>query len=365
CFDEIRVLHARAYGEREEDVLDGSVNERERSSVSVQCEEPLEEDGETAMWLQVGVRDIIHISNNNPIKAEEFANLSLEIAKKANYAMGKGMALQRLGQIYLSMDRIMDAHQALENSLSICKHQKDLTNQQLVVADLGKVYIQLDQLSAAETLLGPYSQMDSDTIHSASVLTILGWLYTYGDHFDKAKHYLNAALQLYQKFRDQGGQAMILAHLGIMHLQSGRFDKAEQVVQSIPNLGAWRNIEMRRLWVLGDLYIIKEQFDDAQTALDTAMDNAKKSPCTYQQGNIVRSLGTLHIKRGHVDRAIHAFKRALTFHRAAQWVSEQATDLKRLGEAYEMLGRTEEAAAAFKEAKELMESIRKACQLSA
>ncbi|KAF9470177.1 TPR-like protein, partial [Pholiota conissans] len=307
----------------------------------------------------------IHISYGNPIKAEEFANQALEISKKANYATGEGLALRRLGQIYLCTDKIMDACQALENALSKFKQQKEFTNQQLVVDDLGKVYIQLDQLSAAETLLEPYGQMDSNTIHLADVLTTLGWLYTCGDHFDKAKHYLNAALQLYQKFKDQGGQATVLAHLGIMYLKSGRFDEAEQVVQSIPNLGIWWIVEMLRLWVLGDLYIIKEQFDDAQTALNSAMDNAKKSPCTYQQGNIVRSLGTLHIKRGHVDRAIRAFKRALTFHRAAQWVFEQATDLKRLGEVYKMLERTEEAAASFKEAEELMESVRETRQLSA
>ncbi|KAF9471966.1 hypothetical protein BDN70DRAFT_973200 [Pholiota conissans] len=306
----------------------------------------------------------IHISFHNLIKAEEFANQALEIAKKANYAIGEGIALTVLGKIYLHMDRIMDAWQALEKALSIFKQQKYHTNQQLVLADLGKVYIQLDQLSAAETLLEPYSQMDSNTIYSAYVLTTLGWLYTCGDHLDKAKHHLNAALRLYQRFKDQGGQGIVLAHLGIMYLKSGQFDEAEEVIQSIPNLGAWWNIEMRRLWVLGDLYIIKEQFDDAQTALNSAMDNAKKSPCTYQQGNIVRSLGTLHIKCGHVDRAIRAFKRALTFHHAAQWVSEQATDLKRLGEVYEMLERTEEAAAAFKEAEELMESVCKTRQLS-
>ncbi|KAF9470584.1 TPR-like protein [Pholiota conissans] len=308
----------------------------------------------------------IHIFQGNPIKAEEFANQLLEIAKKANYATGEGHALQKLGQIYLSMDRIMDAHQALEKALFIFKQQKHLTNQLSVVDELGKVYIQLDQLSAAKTLLEPYSQMDSDTINSGSVFTTLGWLHTCGDRLDKAEHHLNAALQHYQKFKDQWGQANVLAHLGIVYLESGRFDKAEQVVKSIPDLSMdkWHDVEMCRLWALGDLYIIKGQFGNAQAALDSAMAWAKGANCSYQQGNIIRSLGILHIKRGHVDRAIRAFKRALTFHRAAQWISEQATDLMRLGEAYEMLGRSEEAAAAFKEADELMESVREARQLS-
>ncbi|KAF9470055.1 TPR-like protein, partial [Pholiota conissans] len=307
-----------------------------------------------------------HISHGNPIKAKEFANQALEFSKKANYATGEGNALRKLGQIYLGIDRIIDACQALEKAISIFKHQKNLTGQLAVVGylGLGGVYIQLDQLSAAETLLEPYSQMDLDTIHSAYVLTILGWLYICGDHLDKAEHHLNAALHLIQKFKHQFGQANVLAHLGIMYLKSGRFDKAEQAIKSVLNLGTWSNVEMRRLWVLGDLYIIKEQFDDAPTALNSAMNYAKKSSCTYQQGNIARSLGTLHIKCGATDLAIENFHNALELHRKAQWISEQATDLKRLGEVYEMLGRTEEAAAAFKEAEELMESVRKARQLS-
>ncbi|KAF9470189.1 TPR-like protein [Pholiota conissans] len=169
-----------------------------------------------------GVLAQIHISYGNLIKAKEFANQALEIAKKANYAFGEGTSLQRLGKIYLRMDRITDAHQALEKALLIFKSQKQLINQLLVVDMLGEVYIRSDQLSAAETLLEPYGQMDSDTTHSAYVLTTLGWLYTCGGHFDKAEHHLNAALQLHQKFNDQWGQAIVLAHLGIMYLVERR-----------------------------------------------------------------------------------------------------------------------------------------------
>ncbi|KAF9470553.1 TPR-like protein, partial [Pholiota conissans] len=158
---------------------------------------------------------VIHISHGNLIDAEEFANQALEIAKKANYATGEGTSLQQLSHIYLHMDRPMHAQQALEKALSIFKHQKQFTNQLIVVSDLGEVYIQLDQLSAAETLLEPYGQMDLDIIHSGPVLTTLGWLYTYGDCLDKAEHYLNAALQLHQKFKDRSRQANVLAHLGI------------------------------------------------------------------------------------------------------------------------------------------------------
>ncbi|KAF9477242.1 TPR-like protein [Pholiota conissans] len=306
----------------------------------------------------------IHVSFRNLIKAEEFANQALEFAQKANYATGEGNALEKLGRIHRHMDRIIDARQALEKALSIFKHQKDLINQLSVLADLGEVYIQLDQLSAAETLFKPYGQIILNTIQLGSVLTTLGWLYTCGDFLGKARHHLIAALRLYQKFKYQLGQANVLTHLGIMYLKLHQYDDAEKVVQFIPNLGGWLETEMRRLWVLGDLYVIKEQFDDAQSTLNSAMDYAEKSLCTYQQGNIARSLGTLYIKRGDTDLAIEKFQHALELHRKAQWVSEQATDLERLGEVYKMLKRTEEAAAAFKEAEELMKSVLEDRQLS-
>ncbi|KAF8179424.1 hypothetical protein BJ912DRAFT_1062796 [Pholiota molesta] len=104
---------------------------------------------------------------------------------------------------------------------------------------------------------------------------------------------------------------------------------------------------MHQLWVLGDLYIVKGDFEDAEASLDAAITQCQNSGFThsYERGNILRSMGTLHVKQSRADLAIDKFKEAREFHRKAQWVSEQATDLKRLGEAYEMLERAEEAGA--------------------
>jgi tetratricopeptide (TPR) repeat protein len=108
---------------------------------------------------------------------------------------------------------------------------------------------------------------------------------------------------------------------------------------------------------------LPREIADAQAQLDEAMACAKNSECSYQQGNILRSMGMLQVKRGRVDLAIDNFQEALAFHRKAQGVSEQATDLKRLGELYTMAGRIEDAAAAFEKAAYLMESVREARKL--
>jgi tetratricopeptide (TPR) repeat protein len=298
------------------------------------------------------------------IISKKFAAEALAAAKETNDKHGEGQALQYLGRIYLRTNRLTDARQVLEQAVSIFKQLNDVANHLGVIADLAKVYIQSDQLSAAQALLTASAKVDLDIIQIPYILTNLGWVYICADRLDKAEPLLDKALLLFQKLGAKGGQADALAYLGIVYFRSNRLDEAERTLNLISNLGRWWNIEMHRLWVLGDLSIVKGHLEDAEGFLDEAMVQAKGDKSLYQTCNILRSIGTLHIKRGHVDLAIAKFQEALEFHRKTQWVSKQATDLKRLGEAYEMLGRSEDAAAAFKTADELMESVREARTLA-
>ncbi|KAF8158837.1 hypothetical protein BJ912DRAFT_1151368 [Pholiota molesta] len=304
-----------------------------------------------------------HFGSGNLVEAEKYATKALNTAKQANSATGEGNALQTLGQIHLALDRVPEARQALQQALIIFKQQNAPINQLNGIDDLAEVYIRSDQLSAAEALLTAASKVDLDVEQIPSILTKLGQLYICGNRLDKAETHLDDALQHCRRFDRKDQQAMVLAHLGTIYFKSDRLDEAEQVLKSIPDLGTWTDVKIHRLWALGDLYIIKGDLEDAQASLNAAMAGCKdwgEHPLSYQQGNILRSMGTLHVKRGRVDRAIRAFKRAREFHRKAQWVSEQATDLKRLGEAYKMLERAEEAGAAFREAEDLMESVHEA-----
>ncbi|KAF8169377.1 hypothetical protein BJ912DRAFT_1087611 [Pholiota molesta] len=303
----------------------------------------------------------LHFSHGNLVKAEKYATEALNTAKQINYAIGEGIALGMLGGIYLPMDRIPEARQ-VQQALMIFKQQNAPINQLTAINDLAEVYIQSDQLSAAEALLTASSKVELDVVQIACILTQLGWLYICGDHLDKAKPVLDDALQRFRRFDRKGKQAEVLGYLATVYFKSNRLDEAERALNSIPDLGTCTEVEIHRLWVLGDLYIVKGEFEDAEASLDAAMAQCQNSGFTrsYQRGNILRSIGTLHVKRSHADLAIDKFKEAREFHRKAQWVSEQATDLKRLGEAYEMLERAEEAEAAFREAEDLMESVREA-----
>ncbi|KAF8164206.1 hypothetical protein BJ912DRAFT_935110 [Pholiota molesta] len=241
----------------------------------------------------------------------------------------------------------------------VSKQQNAPISQLNAINHLAEVYIRSDQLSVAEALLTASSKVELDVVQIPDILTRLGWIYICGNRLDKAEPVLDNALQCFRRFDDKGGQAEILGYLATVYFKTNRLDEAEQVLKSIPDLGLWTKYEIHRLWVLGDLYIIKEELEDAQASLNAAMAECNdfvEHQFSYQQGNILRSMGTLQVKQSRADLAIDKFKEAREFHRKAQWVSEQATDLKRLGEAYGMLEMAEEAEAAFREAEELMES---------
>ncbi|KAF8169356.1 hypothetical protein BJ912DRAFT_1149377 [Pholiota molesta] len=305
----------------------------------------------------------LHFDCGNLVEAEKYATKALNTAKQANDAVGEGNALWSLGRTYLTLDRVPEARQALKQARIIHQQQNAAINQLNAINDLAEVYIRSDMLSAAEALLTASSKVELDVVNVGTTLTMLGWIYICGNRLDKAEPILDDTLQRFRRFDRKDRQAEVLGHLGTVYFKTNRLDEAERALNSIPDLGSWNSIEIHRLWVLGDLYIVKGELEDAQASLNAAMGKSKdgrEHPFSYQQGNILRSMGTLHAKRGHVDLAIDKFKEAREFHRKAQWVSEQATDLKRLGEAYEMLERAEDAEEAFREAEELMESVREA-----
>lgn len=307
-----------------------------------------------------------HINRGNLVEAEKLATASLAAATQANYTPGEGNAHRCLGYIYLQTDRVPEAKEALELALRIAEQGGTVSNRLITVHDLGRAYIRLDELSMGEALLTASANLDLDMVQTPIIMTNLAWLYICADRLDKAEPLLHDALQRFRKFGNKSRQTGVLAHLGNIYLKSNRLEEAERTLtKSILDLGIWRDVEMRRGWVLGDLYTVKGQFEDAEASLSSAMRYAKSHQCAWQQGNILRSMGTLNVKRGRIDLAIDKFKEARELHRKAQWVYEQATDLKQLGEAYEKLERSEEAVAAFKEAEELMESVREARTLKA
>lgn len=281
-----------------------------------------------------------------------------------------GIAHNYLGRVYKNMERITDARHNFEEALRIFQAENMGPNQLIVIRDLGDVYIQLDQLSRAEALLTPRvnEQLGANNIiEIPHVTNTLGWLHICAGQFDKAEVVLDDALRRFGRFGDKVWQAWIHTYLRTVYFKSNRLDEAEKALKSIPDYGVWAFTEIDRLQVLGDLYIIKGQLEDAEASLDEAMTccGYLQRSFSYQRGNILRSKGTLHVKRGHIALAIEKYQEAHAFHRKAQCVSEQATDLKQLSEACKMLGRTEEAVAAFMEAEVLMETVREARILEA
>ncbi|KAF9477256.1 TPR-like protein [Pholiota conissans] len=305
----------------------------------------------------------LHIALGNIVRAEEFARQSLTTAKQANYVLGEGNALRLLGHIYRLTDKVSDARRTLEQALELQKRQKNPIGELNAINDLAQVLIQLDELGVAEKLINDTVDIELNIIQVPDVLTTLGWIYLCGGRLEKAEKVLNTALEFFKKFDDKAWQAEVHAHLGHVYFRFNRLDDAERVLKSIPDADASEDIQMYRMWVLGDLYASKGQLEDAEDTLKLAMDAAKWCQSSYQQGNILRSLGLLELHRGRAELAAEKFEEALTFHRKAQWVSEQATDLRKLGKTYGSLEKCTEEEAMLKEAEDLIRSVSKAREL--
>ncbi|KAF8158843.1 hypothetical protein BJ912DRAFT_1104995, partial [Pholiota molesta] len=254
----------------------------------------------------------LHFSHGNLVKPRNMP-LKVKDSKTSKLCAWEGNALRTLGNIYLALDRVPEARQALEQSLIYQAAEYPLTSSIPSIPCGG--YIRSDQLSAAEALLTHPPRWILDVEQIAFILTSLDG-------------------------------CRVLGHLATVYFKTNRLDEAEQVLKSIPDLGIWIDSKYTDSGPRRPLHHQRRARKCGSFIgySNGCMQGGGERSTSYQQGNILRSMGTLHVKR---SRAIchRQFKEAREFHRKAQWVSEQATDLKRLGEAYEMLEMAEEAGA--------------------
>ncbi|KAF9474427.1 TPR-like protein [Pholiota conissans] len=291
-------------------------------------------------------------------EAEQYANDALRVASLAQYAAGKGNALYYLSRLAITSDRVQEASRLCGQAYEIYKQINDSIGELNTANNLGSIYIQQDRLSSAVTILTTAIGVAPEIIQKAMLVFTLGRAYLCGNHLEKAEAIFEDARRMFEKFKNIIWQADILSQAASINLERNRIDEAERKLESILNLGVWKDVEMKRLCMLGNIYIRKGRLDDAESSLKAALAFAQEEKCSYQQGNIFRSVGSLRVEQGCIDEAVQAYREAFKLHCKAQWISEQATDMKQLAKAYELKGNVDEAQTAYKDAEKLMAKVK-------
>jgi len=196
---------------------------------------------------------------------------AIKIRQEINDSSAIAASFLNIGNVYL---RLNDLDKAKEYYLKSLAYFKVLDNQfgiastthnlALILEDLGEYESAFKQYSIA---LENYKKLDrkkqiAKTLNNmANNLLIL-------EKPDLAKLYLDSALTMYNEIKDSTGIASAEENLGIYYIQTGQYDKAEEILKDSYSLSRIRNLgkkEIETTKLLSELYALKNDYKYAYT----------------------------------------------------------------------------------------------------
>ncbi|KAJ6517042.1 hypothetical protein DFH09DRAFT_1430930 [Mycena vulgaris] len=162
-------------------------------------------------------------------------------------------------------------------------------------------------------------------------------------------------LSKFYKVNAKLGQANDLQCLGELYTWLNRLEEAERALQSALDLHTEVNDKRGQatdLQNLGVLYIRLNRLEGAEQALNSALDLHTEVNNKFGQANDLQSLGELYTRLNQIEEAEQALQSALDLHTEVDSMDKlgQANDLQALGALYTKLNRLEEAERALQSA---------------
>ncbi|KAJ6540218.1 hypothetical protein DFH09DRAFT_1041816 [Mycena vulgaris] len=259
---------------------------------------------------------------------------ALDLHTEANDEFGQANDLEILGALYIRLNRLEEADQALQSALGLFTEVNSKLGQAHALQTIGMLFIELDQLGdpeqALQAALNLHTEVN-DKLGQANDNRRLGALYTRLNRFEEAERALQSALDLHTEVNSKLGQANDLQRLGDLYTRLDRLKEAERALQSALNLHTEVNAKVNQgndLQSLGELYTRLNRLEEAEQALQSALNVNMGVGSSLGQGAALAELGNLCITQCRFTEAQDFLARAMDEYGHAhssdrqQWVEE-------------------------------------------
>ena len=149
--------------------------------------------------------------------ALQYANQSIEEAKRYRDRGYLAVCFNNLGNLYADMDEPEQAIKAYEDGIIICRQENSLRNEAFLSDNLAMLLVACGELSRAEELVGRAEgisrQIDSVMLKAQTLVT-KGVLCRQTGRHEDACRFFNDAIALYHASGAQGSEAFVYALLG-------------------------------------------------------------------------------------------------------------------------------------------------------
>ena len=194
-----------------------------------------------------------------------------------------------LGLLYLAQGHLEHAIQVLEQGLTLCRASDNRTELRLIAAGLGYAYALQGRLAEGCVLLEEGIREDMRTgalSGNAYRVTWLSEVCRLEGRGDEALQHAHQALDLVQRQKTRGWEALALHQLGVVHAHADPPDAAPAEAHYQQALALAEELGMRPLVAhchlgLGTLYATTGQREQAHAALTTAIELYRAMDMTF------------------------------------------------------------------------------------
>ena len=242
---------------------------------------------------------VVYYSMGQSIKAIEYYQKALEIARDINNRSGEGNNLGNLGLAYVNLGQIDKAIEYYQKALVIAKEIGSRTNEGTWLGNLGNAYANLGQINKAieyhQRALEIFRDI-GDRSREGTDLGSLGSAYADLGQIDKAIEYHQQALEIARDIGDRIGEGAELGNLGNAYRNLGQINKAieyyQKALEIAIDIGDRRN-EGAWLGNLGSAYYSLGQIDKAIEYYQQALVIAREIKDPYIESVVLENLEKL------------------------------------------------------------------------
>lgn len=287
-------------------------------------------------------------------KSRDFTEEAIQITEEKGLIKYKPSAYQSLGSIYRVGGDFQSALKADNKAFEIGVTIKDSSQIATSYNNVGHDYYDLGEYDKAyHNFLQSYRTANSlkDSLTMAIALHNIGRVYKELGQYKESLDYLKLSRKISAKINDAEGEPYSLSELGDVMLRQGKYDSAFATLlltlEKSRNLNL-RVLEPRTMLNISELLVAKkdfaraylfydtaielyrstndrfgiaevnlgrglalmkqEKYDDAMTAIQSSLDDAKKLNARILQLQCFQNLSTLWEKKGDYQKALNYFK---------------------------------------------------------
>jgi len=177
---------------------------------------------------------VAYLSQRNPVKAREYVEEAVKIAKSHHNSLFQAEVLNTLGDSYNQERQFDQAITFYQESLSISQQLENHRGEIASLYKLGNAYLELRQFQQAKTLYHKCLEIEQqigDRYSSASTYYQLGMIAQDLREFEAAQRNYQLALEIYIEFGDRYSSASTYHQLGMVAQNLREFEAARRNYQ--------------------------------------------------------------------------------------------------------------------------------------